>query len=356
MTILHGRIDVHHHLFPPAYKAENAKRGITEEAGAKIPTWLPRKSLEVMDVNGIRTAILSLSAPGVHFGSKDEAISLARSCNTYAAGLKDRHRGRFGFFAVLPMPFTEAACREAIYALETLNADGIVLLGSTDGQFLGDPAFEELMCELDRRGAVVFVHPNLHTSSKALDLAAPGFVLEFLCDTSRAALNLIVRGVLERHPRIRWILAHAGGFLPYVAWRASLINALPDVSSQAPQGVLTYLRRFYFDTALSPSDISLAALLQLVSPFQILFGSDYPYAPAPLTAVQTKTLEKSRLLDATTLAGINRRHALALFPQYAEADESVALPPEYEHETLGHKLARWGNEPIAWLAERMRNQ
>ena len=313
-----GRIDVHHHLFPPAYMAENSRRGITHEAGAPIPDWTPQKSLDVMDANGIEAAILSLSAPGVYFGDKDGAVALARSCNEYAASLSARHGDRFGFFAVLPMPFTQEACREAVHALDELDADGVVLLGSTEGYFLGDPRYEELMAELDRREAIVFVHPNMHASSKALDLAAPGFVLEFLCDTTRAALNLILRGVTERHPRIRWILAHAGGFLPYVAWRVSLVDAVPRFREGAPEGVLTYLRRFYFDTALSPSAMSMAALRELVEPDHILFGSDFPYAPAPLTALQVQTLENGTVWNEATRRGIDRTHALRLFPKYAQ--------------------------------------
>lgn len=356
-VIRHGRIDVHHHIFPPAYKAENARRGITEEAGVRIPDWQPQQSLNVMNANGIQTAILSLSAPGVYFGDdKSGAVALARSCNEYAAELTRAHPGRFGSFAVLPMPFTQEACREATYALDTLGADGIVLLGSVEGHFLGDPLYDELMAELDRRRAVVLIHPNVHASSKALDLAAPWFVLEFLCDTSRAALNLILRGVTERYPRIRWILAHAGGFLPYVAWRASLVNALPGFQDAIPQGFLTYLRRFYFDTALSPSPISMAALRELVEPDHILFGSDFPYAPAPATALQVQTLERSPIWDEPVRRGIDRMHALRLFPQYAEPSEPVAAAPVYEGESLGARTRRLMAKPLGVLAEKLRNR
>jgi hypothetical protein len=176
MNLFHGRIDVHHHLIPPAFVGAMASRGIGEVAGARLPVWTPRSSLEVMDANGIGTAVVSLSAPGVHFGGGvDQARGLARECNEFAAQMVHDYPGRFGSFAVLPMPFTQAACAEAPYALDTLKADGIVLLGSTDGKFLGDPSFEELMAELDRRGAVVFVHPNIHASSTTLGLDIPGF-------------------------------------------------------------------------------------------------------------------------------------------------------------------------------------
>ncbi|MGU7774820.1 amidohydrolase family protein [Burkholderia sp. MR1-5-21] len=318
------RIDVHHHFVPPAYKAAMSRRGMHKVAGAELPEWSVAASLDVMNANAIRTAMLSISAPGVYFGSLDEARTLARECNEYAAQLCERHPGRFGSFAVLPMPFTGHACEEAVHALDVLKADGVVLLGSTEGTFLGAPEFDELMAELDRRRTVAFVHPNLHRSSEELGLGAPGFLIEFLCDTTRAALNLMLTGTLERYPKIRWILAHAGGFLPYVAWRLSLANLLPDYTSKMPAGVLTYIRRFHFDTALSPAAYPQAALRELVEPSQILFGSDFPFAPAPVTAMQRDTLERSPIWDADARAGIDRGHALRLFPRLAADGERIA--------------------------------
>lgn len=307
-----------------------AKRGMHAVAGAALPDWSARSSLDVMDANGIRTALLSISAPGVYFGNLDEARALARECNVYAAHLRDGHPGRFGSFAALPMPVTARACEEAIHALDVLNADGVVLVGSTEGRFLGAPEFDELMAELDRRRAVVFVHPNLHRTSEELELGAPEFLIEFLSDTTRAALNLMLTGTLERYPNIRWILAHAGGFLPYVAWRLSLANLMPDYATRMPAGVLTYIRTFYFDTALSPAAFPQAALRELVEPSQILFGSDFPFAPAPVTAMQRIALEESPIWHASTRAGIDRGHALHLFPRLAGTGEAVAEPRPVE--------------------------
>lgn len=350
------RIDVHHHIIPPAFTEAMARHGLREVAGAPLPRYSPELSLEVMNPNSIRTALVSLSAPGVDFGDRQEACELARACNEYAAQMRKDHPGRFGFFAVLPMPYTDEACAEAIHALDHLGADGVVLLGSTGGHFLGDPRFEALMAELDRRQAVVFVHPNLHDTSTKLGLDAPGFLLEFLCDTTRAALNLVLSGTMERYPGIRFILAHAGGFLPYVAWRASLANVISPYDSLAPQGVLTYIRRFYFDTALSPSNFALASLQQLVPPSQILFGSDFPFAPAPLAAVQCDTLERSPVLGAEARAAIDRQSALSLFPRLAEADE-IALPAAVaSRETLQQRFQRAARSPLIAVVEYVRNR
>lgn len=316
-----GRIDVHHHLIPPAFTAAMEARGLTEVASTPLPKWTAQHSLDVMDLNGIETAITSLSAPGVYFDSKSEAVSLARACNEFAADMKSRHPGRFGSFAVLPMPFTAEACAEAVYALDVLKADGIVLLGSTAGKFLGDPSFDELMAELDRRGTVVFVHPNLHDTTEQIGLNIPLFIIEFLCDTTRAAANLVLSGTMERYPNIHWILSHAGGFLPYIAWRLSLANSFPEFVERAPQGILSYVRRFYYDTALSPSPFAMSALKALVEPSQILFGSDYPFAPAVVVGTEVKNLNDLTVFDAPTMSGINRGHALSLFPQFEDRAE-----------------------------------
>ena len=349
------RIDVHHHLIPPAFAAAMKRRGLSEVAGAPLPAWDAARSLSVMDDNDIGTALLSLSAPGVHFGDAGEAVELARACNEAASALQAVQPERFGFFAALPMPDVQAACAEAIYALDTLKADGIVLLGSTQGLFLGDPCFEELMAELDRRKAVVFIHPNLHATSTELELKTPGFLIEFLCDTTRAALNLILTGTIERYPSIRFILAHAGGFLPYVAWRASLANLMAPYDRLAPQGLLHYIRRYYYDTALSPGQASLAALQTVVPESQILFGSDFPFAPAPLTALQCRTLEESPALNPPRRDLIYRTNALALFPRLALPGDATPVADKFRVDTLRH-LKAFVRRPLISAAEWLRNR
>ncbi|WP_220813535.1 amidohydrolase family protein [Pseudomonas paralcaligenes] len=356
MAIKQGRIDVHHHVIPPAFVATMQVKGIEKVAGAPLPRWTPEKSIAVMDANGIQTAITSLSAPGVHFGGgAAQAVDLARRCNEFSAGMVAQYPGRFGFFAVLPMPFTAQACSEAIHALDVLKADGVVLLGSTDGHFLGDPLFDELMSELDRRRAVVFVHPNLHETSVNIGLDMPGFLIEFLCDTTRAAINLILSGTQEKYPNTRWVLAHAGGFLPFVAGRLGTVN-IPDLQRHAPQGVQYYIERFYFDTALSPSRYSMVALKELVDPSHILFGSDFPFAPAPASALQCRTLDESDLFPEPIKYGIARGHALELFPQYRHADEVVAALPLFESESVAGRLRRAMTGPMSSMAESMRNR
>lgn len=355
-VIQQGRIDVHHHIVPPIFRQTMLEKGIEKVAGAPLPKWSPAQSIDIMDQIGTQTAIVSLSAPGVYFGNVQEACTLAREVNEYSAQMRQDYPKRFGFFAVLPMPFTAESCAEAIYALDVLKADGIVLLGSTHGVFLGDARFEELMVELNQRKAMVFIHPNLHESSEQLGLSTPGFILEFLPDTTRAAVNLITSGVMERYPDIQFILAHAGGFLPYIAWRVSLGNLMPEMNKNAPQGMLTYIKRFYFDTALSTSPYAMSALNALVGSERILFGSDFPFAPAPVSHMQTKNLQELDVFNEQDLYRIQRGNALGLFPQYQQGDEIVTPRPIYQHESFGNKFKRWMTQPIVAIADKKRQQ
>jgi 6-methylsalicylate decarboxylase len=311
----HKRIDVHHHLIPPPYLKELDRLGIKDSGGKALPKWSPKDSIDVMDANYIQLAILSLSTPGVYFGNRADTEKLARVCNEYAKEVCEQNPSRFGFFAVLPMPFTDAATKEAIYALDHLGAQGVILLANTDGKYLGQPEFEELMAELNKRSAIVFVHPNTPPDTDKLGLNEPAFLIEFLCDTTRAAVNLILKGVMERHSNIKWILAHSGGFLPYAAWRVALANGMPEFIRHVPHGVMHYIKQFYFDTALSPSPYSLASLKELVDPSHILFGSDFPFAPAALVNVETQTLDQSTVFEKATSDQFRNSNALALFPE-----------------------------------------
>lgn len=324
------RLDIHHHLVPDFYVSTLERRGLQALHGAGFPKWSTGRSLELMDRYGIAAAVASISSPGVYQGDASLAASLARQCNEFAARMVQEHPDRFGFFAALPLPAVEPALQEAVYALDTLKADGLVLLASSGEQFLGDPDLEELMAELNRRKAVVFVHPNIHPSSTALRLDIPGFYIEFMFDTTRAVANLIFSGSLERHPDIRWILAHAGGTVPFIAWRLALANLEPKLLEKAPRGVQAYLSSFYYDTALSPSAPAMKALLELVPPGQILFGSDYPYAPEPLVAKEIQDFERLDVLDEAAKRLIQRGSGLALFPRFRRLgeDQAAAILPD----------------------------
>lgn len=308
-------IDVHHHYIPPVYAKALQMRGVDHVAGARLPDWTPERSIELMDRIGIETAYLSVSAPGVSFVDRSKRSELARACNEYGHMISGQFEGRFGYFAVLPMPFSDLACSEAIYALDTLGAAGIGLLASTDGVFLGAPDLDDLMRILDERSAVVFVHPNMHPTSVDLGLNAPGFMVEFPCDTTRAVANLVLGGCLERFPNIRWLISHAGGFVPYVAWRLGLATHLDVFAERIPKGVDYYLRQLYYDTALSPSKSAIAALQEVADPQRILFGSDFPFAPDVVVSAEVGVLDQTISQDTCRLkrADVHYNNAKKLF-------------------------------------------
>ena len=318
------KIDVHHHVFPPEYLAALKRLGSKQEGGGiPFPDWSVDMAIETMDRSGIQTAVASIGSPGVWFGDAAAARDLARLCNEYLVGLVKKYPGRFGSFATLPLPDTGAAIDEAVYALDTLRCDGINLLASVADRFLGDPEFEELMQELNRRKAVVFVHPNVHTTSRKLGLGFPEALFEFIADTTRAVLNLALSGTLERYPDIRWILSHAGGAVPFLAWRWTLADHDPHFGKRVPRGVLAYLRRLYYDTALSPSPYAMKPVMDLAGPTQIVFGSDYPYAAPNVVAAEVRELDGLDVFDAVTRPAMEETNALALFPRLASANQAV---------------------------------
>ena len=175
-----------------------------------------------------------------------------------------------------------------------------------------------MLAALDQRAAVVFVHPALHPSSRTLDLPWPGFMMEYLFDTTRAAVNLVFGGAIERFPRIRFVLAHAGGVLPYFAWRLAVS---PMIDGRLPRlsraQVFARLRRFWYDIALAPAAPTIACLAGVAAPEQIVFGSDWPFANAGVIAEAVKTYEAAASIAPEQRAAIDRSNALSLFPQFA---------------------------------------
>jgi predicted TIM-barrel fold metal-dependent hydrolase len=312
-----GRIDVHFHIIPEFY-SELARAAGRVPARGSFPAFTPELALDLMDSRGIATAITSISQPGVHFGDDRKAGAFARRCNDYAAELSARRPQRFGAFATLPLPDVEGALKEIAHCLDALHFDGVCLFASYGAQFLGDPAFDPVMEELDRRGAVAFVHPAMHPSLQSIDLPWPGFMVEYPFDTTRAAVNLLFTGALERYPNIRFILSHAGGALPFLAWR---ISVSPMIDARMPQlsreQVFAGLRRFWYDTALAPWAGSMGALREVADPSRVVFGSDWPFANALVVAEEERSLAAPGVLSGAERAAIDRGNALALFPRLA---------------------------------------
>jgi len=306
------RIDVHHHILPPSYvRAVGDDRIGPLIVAGKTPEWTPQHSIEAMDRNGIEKAITSISAPGLWFGDIDATRRLTRECNNYAAQIRLDHPGRFGVFASLPLPDVEGSLREIGYALDELKADGIGLLTNYDGRYPGDPKFAPVLDELNRRGAVVYFHPTEAPCCHMHAIGVPAATLEFPFDTTKAVTNLLFSGTFARCRNIRFIFSHAGGTVPFLAERIARLEARPEFRASVPNGVMFELKRLFFDTALSANRFAFSALLKLVAPEQVLFGSDYPFAPESTMIATIKGLSELGL-TADVLQAIERTNAQRL--------------------------------------------
>ncbi|MEV5832107.1 amidohydrolase family protein [Nocardia sp. NPDC052112] len=309
-----SRIDVHQHLIPPVYRKVMDSHEATA-GGWPTPAWDAESAISMMDHRSIATGILSISSPGTHFGDDAEARALARRVNDDSAELTKDRPDRFGFFASLPLPDVEGALAEAAYALDELHADGVVLLSNVYGRYLGHKEFDPLWAELDARAAVVFIHPTAPPMPMLEGMPSP--LLDFPFDTTRTAVHMTLNGVMSRHTRMKVILSHAGGFLPYAAWRFT--GGAQFNPGTTPMGILTDLQRFYFDTALSTTPSALPSLLAFAAPGHILYGSDFPFAPEASGDLLDSLLESYEGFEPGQLDAINRDSAEALFPRLAAA-------------------------------------
>ena len=308
------RIDVHHHMLPPAYAALIADRIKQITPNPAVLKWTLSQSIDAMDRYGIATSILSLPIPGAWHGGAAMSSKLARIGNEFGAKVAADHRARFGFFASVPLPDVQSSLAEIAYALDTLRADGIALQTSYDSRWPGDQAFAPVFDELNRRKAVVFVHPTEPACCAGLIPGVPSSMAEFLFDTSRAVISLLAGGTLTRCPDIRFIFCHSGGTLPVLAHRiAAGFQAQAHLKAAAPNGALAELRRLHYEVANATNPSSLAALMTLVPSSQILWGSDYPYREVPLTVDGWEKYS----LDASVRQEIERGNAGRLLPRFA---------------------------------------
>jgi predicted TIM-barrel fold metal-dependent hydrolase len=300
------RIDMHHHLAPTGFIKEIVARKTGQRPLAE---WTPGKSIEAMDQAGIATAYTSISEPGVWYGDNAAARVLARECNEFGARMVVDHRGRFGQFASLPIPDVDASLREIEYALDTLKADGICLLTSYGGKYLGDPSFTPVMDELNRRKVVVFTHPARADCCRNLIPGVGENVIELATDTARTITSLLSNGVTARCPDVRFIFSHAGGTLPALTGRiVQLYGASKDFAQRLPEGPLPALRKLYYDTANASNPWALAPLLKLVPVSQVVFGGDFP-----LRSPDDNVKALGELgFSAADLRGIYRDNAAAL--------------------------------------------
>jgi predicted TIM-barrel fold metal-dependent hydrolase len=307
-----GLIDVHHHFVPPFYFSDNRDRIAAIAGGRMHPayaTWTSEQALAAMDKEGVATAVLSLTTPGVWFGDA-RAAQTARRVNEFGADLVRRHPARFGLFAAIPLPDMETSLREIEYAFSALKTDGIGLMTSYNDKWLGEPIYQPVFEELNRRKAVVFVHPTTGLCCRTLLPDINPIMLEIPQDTTRAVTNLLFSGTFTKFRDIRFVFSHAGGTVPMMLGRMHQY-APSDIRDRVPNGIEYELKRLYYDIAGTAHRPAIAALTSFVPTTQILFGSDHPFIPLAETAEGVTKLGFS----ATDLQRITSDNALGLMPR-----------------------------------------
>jgi len=301
------RIDVHSHFLPPFFHDALVQAGLSKPDGMPaIPPWSTEAHLKMMESANVKKSVLSISSPGSHLTVGDNAAGkkLTRQCNAYAADLKERYPGKFGFWASLPLPDVDAALEEIEKAVDE-GCDGFGLMTNYHGKYVGDAVFDPVFAKFNELGASVFIHPTTpciahgtgnnatdpKTVTKALPFGSdvPVPIFEFLFDTSRAVINLFYSGTIDRSPKIQFIIPHVGGTLPPLITRFTAFGRLvPGTKVLDPAVVRKQIEeQFYFDLAGTVFDDAsgtsgrgqLKAFVQGfdISHERLLYGTDFPF-------------------------------------------------------------------------------
>jgi predicted TIM-barrel fold metal-dependent hydrolase len=301
-------IDVHHHIAPPAY-LDQGGGGV----GAALKTWSLAKSLEDLEQGGIAKAIVSVTQLAKHITHDEQRRALARSCNDYAAKLVADHAGRFGMFAVLPLPDIDGSLKEIEYGLDVLKADGVGMYTCYHDKWMGDPLFDPVFAELNRRKAVIYVHPSVPDCCLNLVPGIPDSSIEFGTDTTRAITRMIFSGTTRRFPDIRVIWSHAGGTMPYLIERFTRMAESKQYRALLPEGFLPEAQRYFYDTAQVANHSTLTCARAVAPVSQFVFGSDFPYRTSGehVTALEACDVFTPAELDAVARGNAERLLAAA---------------------------------------------
>ena len=288
--------------------------------GWKLPPWAKEADTSVLEKHGIATKILSVTSPGASdtIFERADAAKLARQMNEIAAKMRDDNPAACGFFVNLPSILDkEETLSELKYGLDVLHGDGVCLFTryGTGYQYLGHPDFQYLWEELDRRSAVVFVHPTHPVDTNVINPLLRQPLLDYAFETTKSAVDLILSGTIRKFKNLKIILSHAGGSLPYLIERPASIVPCMGIDGFSTKDILEDAREFYFDTALSGGEIPLSVLQKFAKPDHILYGSDFPYAPPPTLGFHTGGLDAFRFDKDGMSQDINVNNALALFPR-----------------------------------------
>jgi predicted TIM-barrel fold metal-dependent hydrolase len=305
-------IDAHGHFSTPG-----TRLGRAPGTGPTAVPWefAPETSIAYMDRSGMAAQIVS----NCNQMSNSDAVGAS---NTYGAELVQKYPMRFGFLAQLPMSEPARAVAEIRRGLDELGAEGCAILSNYGGVYLGDPRFEPVWAELDRRAATLFLHPT--TRFEATRLGRTGALIEAPFDTARTVVDMLYAGVFRRHQRFNLILAHGGGALPTLAGRLMSLGPHPLGWVANPQEVTApemreTFARFYYDTGLAGTPHSLDPVLDVTTPDHVLYGADFG---APCTHIDVCDLHLAAVRDNARLTAAQREalgtNVLRLFPNFAK--------------------------------------
>ncbi len=316
------KIDLHVHYLPPDYVQALREHDGEKPDGFATPDWTPEQHIAFMKRLDIATSLLSLSSPHVYFGDPAEAKRLARNVNEFGAELVEQYPGKFRLLATLPLPDVDDSLAEINYALDELHADGFTLPTNTRGHYLGAPEMDSVFAALDERRAAVVLHPNQPGSvPDQVNEGLPIPAMEFLFDTTRTVVNMIINGTFKRFNHIKFVIPHAGAFLPLLVDRLDpFFKAIPVGERKVRTDVYAELKRLYYDVAGFCVPRQLETLLQIADPTHLLYGSDYPYTPVIGCVSLAGMLSDTNLLTDKQRQAIFHDNALVLFPKLAGAE------------------------------------
>src|SRR5256714_7086207 len=310
-------VDLHHHVIPDFYWEASNEDG-DAAGGIPPPRWSLEGAIAYLDEAGIDVAVPSISTPGVHFGDDAAARTLARRVNEYLADIKRERPDRFGAFAALPLPDVEGTLEQIAYAFDVLELDGVSLMTNAGGSYLGDSRFDPIFAELQRRAAVVFVHPTASPDPIAHTLGLPDALLDYPVDTSRAIAKLHYSNTFARTPDVKYVFVHAGGAIPFVASRFAIVDEMSVIPGAEERGRFAdTLPRLYWDTASAFSDPVLHMLRSVAGLENVLFGTDYPYPLDAISIGGLHQLQKTAELDEDERRGVLGGSAARLIPRLA---------------------------------------
>ena len=274
-------MDVHSHTVLPEFTALLEQHDAALEETFPLPAWDVASHLKFMEKAGIGTSVLSMPAPQPYFGDTEECRRATRGYNEACARLKAEYPGKFLFCASLPLPDVDAAIREAVYALDTLGADGIKLATNSRGQYVGDAALDPLMEVLNERGAVILLHPHKPAPvNEGIIATAPLAIYEYPAETTRTVINMISRNVPARYPKLKVVAPHCGSFLPLAIPLMKAVHPVMQAKGfMEPINWEANLRNLYYDLAGGATPEVVKTLLTITTPEHLLYGSDYPYQP-----------------------------------------------------------------------------